>query len=87
MQTVRNSTFYDIPDSPANHLVEEMMACWESGYGVYTSYLAALGRARTPEAVVEANMDFLEANMTLAGKATGTLLRRHGLAAPLLNDA
>lgn len=88
MQTIENSALNDdATDSPANHLIEEVMACWASGFGAYVSYLAALGLARTPAAVIDANMDFLEANLTLAGAATGSMLRRHGLTAPMLNDA
>lgn len=87
MQSIENRPFSDIADSPANHLVQEMMACWESGFDAYVSYLVALGQARTPTAIVDANMDFVKANLSLAGAATGTLLRRHGVTAPVLNDA
>ena len=87
MQPIEDSPASDMSGSPANHLVEEMMACWESGFQAYASYLAALASARTPTAVMDANMDFMKANLSLAGEATGTLLRRHGVTVPVLNDA
>jgi hypothetical protein len=76
------------PEAAApEHVVQEMLACWQTGCSVYAAYLAALGSARTPEAVVAANAEFLASSLGLATSATGAMLRQGGLKTPLLNDA
>lgn len=65
----------------------EGLALWFAACSAWGDYLAVLGRASGPAAVIEAQTRLFADSLELCSQATASRLKDAGVTAPLLNDA